>query len=155
MSNKERKANQREAHKNTDPSSQQPLLEMQIIRDHLIVPDTGMDRLSQREPSNWQPCLSLSLGHPRTASVFSTTSPRPPTQTFNLWRRPQANREQGPPEQVPDWPLSRPASVSLLFTQSLMLYVFLSLNCVAFAAPSVNQYYLSNDISSSIQGLSR
>lgn len=98
MSNKDCKANQREAHKNTDPSSQQPLLEMQIIRDHLIVPDTGMDRLSQRQPSNWQHSLSLSFGHPHTASVFSATSPRPPTQTFNLWRRPQANSEQEAPE---------------------------------------------------------
>lgn len=98
VSNRDHKANQREAHKNTDPSSQQPLLEMQIIRDHLIVPDTGMDRLSQREPSNWQHSLSLSLGHPRTASVLSATSPRPPTQTFNPWRRPEANSEQGVPE---------------------------------------------------------
>jgi len=50
------------------------------------------------------------------------------------------------------WPYCRVP----LFTQSLTLYVFLSLNCIGLCCPLVNQYHLSNDISNSIQrGLTR
>lgn len=50
------------------------------------------------------------------------------------------------------WPYCRVP----LFTQSLTLYAFLSLNCIGLCCPLVNQYHLSNDISNSIQrGLSR
>lgn len=43
-----------------------------------------------------------------------------------------------------------------LFTQSLKLYVLLSLNCIGLCCPLVSQYHLSDDISSSIQrGISR
>ncbi|KAK1893520.1 Structural maintenance of chromosomes flexible hinge domain containing protein GMI1 [Dissostichus eleginoides] len=64
-------------------SGSRPLLEMQIIRDHLMVPDTGRAKLS------------------------------PPTQTLSPWRRPQANGEQGAPEWALDWPLSGPTAESL------------------------------------------
>ncbi|TNN83078.1 hypothetical protein EYF80_006685 [Liparis tanakae] len=91
-----------------------PLLEMQIIRDHLVVPDTGRAKLwstSQRQPSNT--LCPYPSGHPHTASLFSTTSPRPPTQTLSPWMRPQANGEQGAPEWALDWPLSGPTAESL------------------------------------------
>lgn len=48
-----------------------PLLEMVIIRDHLIVPDTGRAKLlmtSQRQPSN--PRRPYPSGHPRTATLL-------------------------------------------------------------------------------------
>lgn len=96
-----------------------PLLEMQIIRDHLIVPDTGRAKLSpnsQRQPSNTL-CPHPS-GHPHTASLVFATSPRPPTQTLNPWRRPQANGEQGAPEWALDWPLSGPTA-EFLYLHSL------------------------------------
>lgn len=87
---------------------------MQIIRDHLIVPDTGRAKLSptsQRQPSNTlRPYPS---GHPHTASLLFATSPRPPTQSLNPWRRPQANGEQGATEWALDWPLSGPTAESL------------------------------------------
>lgn len=51
------------------------------------------------------------------------------------------------PELAFVWPCCKVS----LFTQSLTLYVFLSPNCIGLCCPAVNQYLLSNDISSSIQ----
>lgn len=72
-----------------------PLLEMQIIRDHLIAVDTGRAKLlstSQRHPSNTR--CPYPSGHPRTASRSSPPPPGLPPRPSVLGEdpRPMANK---------------------------------------------------------------
>lgn len=113
------------------PPLNSPVLEMLINRAHLSVPDIGRAKLlsaSQNHPSNT--LCPFSSGHPHSASLIFSTSPRPPTQTLIPWRRPQTNEGARNswmgPELAFVWSYCR---VPLL-TQSLTIYVFLSLNCI-------------------------
>lgn len=123
------------------------ILEMQIIRDHLIILETSL-RDSLATPSVFIPLdtYTLPLHHLPQASHLDPQS---------LEKTPGQQRTRG------SWKGPGRGFVWLycrfpLFTQSSMLYVFLSLNCIGLCCPLVNQYHLSNDISGSIQqGLSR
>lgn len=66
-----------------------PLLEMQIIRDHLIVPDTGKDKLSQGPPSNTPPDTHTQL------LFFFFCSPGPPPRPSILGEDPRPTVYKG------------------------------------------------------------
>lgn len=128
-----------------------PLLEMQIIRDHLIVPDTGRAKLSpasQRQPSNT--LCPYPSGHPHTASLLCHLPQASHPDPQSLEKTPGQRWTRGS-WMGPGLAFVRPHCRVPLFTQSLTLYVFLSLNCIGLCCPLVNQYHLSTDISNSIQ----
>lgn len=132
------------------------LLEIQIIRDHLIALDTRRVKLSStshRQPSNTLcPYPSQNL-HTTSLHHLLPQASHPDPQSLEKTLGQQRTRGfwMGPGLAFV-WPYCR----FPLFTQSSMLYVFLSLNCIGLCCPLVNQYRLCNDISRSIQqGLSR